>query len=63
MRENFDYAKDYLMNEDGDIIQTIIVVAAFALLAIGAIAILSPAISKKTNEAADYIQQSAEAIE
>lgn len=63
MRENFNYAKDYLMNEDGDIIQTIIVIAAFALLAIGAIAILSPAISKKTNEAADYIQQSAEAIE
>lgn len=63
MKENLMYAQEYLLNEDGDIIQTIIVVAAFALLAIGAIAILSPAISKKTQEAADYIGQEAAPIE
>ena len=49
-------AQNYLKNEDGDIVQTIIILAVFAVITVAVVKINGDAVRNKGNEAANTIQ-------
>jgi len=48
-------AKEYLRNEDGDIVQTIIILAVFAVITVAVVNIIGKAVKSKGDEAAKTI--------
>lgn len=49
-------AKEYLRNEDGDIVQTIIILAVFAVITVAVVKVIGDAVKSKGDEAAKTIQ-------
>lgn len=55
-RKVVEPAQDYLKNEDGDIVQTIIILAVFAVITVAVVKIIGDAVRNKGNEAANTIK-------
>lgn len=49
-------AKEFLRNEDGDIVQTIIILAVFAVITVAVVKVIGDAVKSKGDEAAKTIQ-------